>query len=290
MTAGAITDVPGVRAGHWTGSTTGVTVILAPTGCTAAGALGGGAPATREWALVEQGTLVQHVDAVVFAGGSAFGLAAAEGVVEFLAGRGQGFPTRYGPVPIVVGAAVFDAGAAGDPPGRAEGLAAAETAERGEPAASGPVGGGTGATVGKWRGADHAVAGGLGQASSSDGDVVVAALAVVNAVGDVMADDGTPLAASTAPAGAPAYPGLGPMESTTLVAVATNAALSKPDCRLVAESAHDGLARALRPAHTRFDGDVAVALATGAVAASVDRVRASATEVVARAVREAVRR
>jgi L-aminopeptidase/D-esterase-like protein len=293
-----ISSVPGVRVGHWTGESSGVTVVLAPAGTVGSGEVRGGAPATREVALLEPTRLVDRVDAVVFCGGSAFGLAAADGVVRFLAERGQGFPTTAGPVPIVVGAAVFDP-PWGTPPGAQEGYAAAVDAARGEPAACGRIGAGRGATVGKWRGREYAVPGGLGTAAVTEGDATVGALAVVNAAGDVIGSDGLVLAGSTASAAAPGFPvsfgdtpnpGPAPFEQTTLVVVATNARLTKNDCHLMAVSAHDGLARALRPAHTRYDGDLAVALATGDVDAHPDRLREAAAEAVAQAVRAAVKR
>lgn len=289
-----ITDVPGIRAGHWTGDGTGVTVVLAPSGCVGAGEVRGGAPATRESALLHQGSLVEQVDAVVFTGGSAFGLAACDGVMAFLEERGQGFPTPAGPVPIVAGAAIFDLVASGGVrPGAAEGRAAAVEAERGQPLATGAIGAGRGATVGKWRGVEHGVAGGLGTSVMREafegGDLVIGALAVVNAAGDVINGDGSILAGSSAGEEAPPFPSLYGATNTTLVLVATNGAFTKPECLLVAQSAHDGFARAVHPAHTRGDGDFAVALATGEVAAPVDLVRVRAAEVVAAAIRDAVR-
>lgn len=284
-----ITDVRGIRVGHWTGHATGVTVVLAPSGCTGSGEVRGGAPATREVALLRPGALVERVDAVVLSGGSAFGLATADGVVDFLAERGQGFPTVAGPVPIVVGACVFDlVSSGGARPGPGEGRAAAEAAERGEPPATGRVGAGCGATVGTWRGRAHGVPGGLGSVSLRVGDAVVGALAVVNAAGDVVDAGGRVLAGSTAPPGTEPFSDARPFEQTTLVVVATDAALSKLECHLLAQSAHDGLARALRPAHTRFDGDVAFSLATGEVEVPVERVRVAAADAVAEAVRAAV--
>ncbi|MGH9036898.1 MAG: P1 family peptidase [Acidimicrobiia bacterium] len=289
MSTSAITDVTGIRVGHWTGERSGVTVVWAPAGTVGSGEVRGGAPATREVALLEPTRLVEQVDAVVFCGGSAFGLAAADGVVRFLAERGQGFPTTAGPVPIVVGAAVFDP-PWGTPPGAEEGYAAAVDAARGEPAVSGPIGAGRGATVGKWRGREFAVPGGLGTAAVTEGDATVGALAVANAAGDVIGADGLVRAGSTAPTTAPGFPVPAPFEQTTLVVVATDARLTKNDCHLLAVSAHDGLARALRPAHTRYDGDLAVALATGEVDAHPDRLREAAAEAVAQAVRAAVKR
>ena len=289
MTSGRITDVTGVRVGHWTGEHSGVTVLWVPAGTVGSGEVRGGAPATREVALLEPTRLVERVDAVVLCGGSAFGRAAADGVVRFLAERGQGFPTSAGPVPIVVGAAVFDP-PWGTPPGAPEGYAAAVAAAWGEPAACGPIGAGRGATVGKWRGREHAVPGGLGTAAVTEGDATVGALAVVNAAGDVIGSDGEVLAGSSAPAGTPGFPVAAPFEQTTLIVVATDARLTKTECHLMAVSAHDGLARALRPAHTRYDGDLAIALATGDVDAHPDRLREAAAEAVVQAVRAAVKR
>jgi L-aminopeptidase/D-esterase-like protein len=251
------------------------------------GEVRGGAPATRETALLEPTRLVERVDAVVLAGGSAFGLSAADGVMRFLAERGQGFPTPAGPVPIVVAAALFDLPVARTP-GPEEGWAAAVDAARGEPAVSGRVGAGRGATVGKWRGREYAVAGGLGTAAVREGDATVGALVACNPAGDVIGPDGLVLAGSTAPDGAPGFPAPTPFEHTTLVVVATDARIGKAECHLLAQSAHDGLAGAIRPSHTRYDGDFAAVLATGEVEAHPDRLRMAATEAVARAVRAAV--
>ncbi len=289
MSAASLTDVTGVRVGHWTGAHSGVTVVWAPAGTVGSGEVRGGAPATREVALLEPTRLVQRVDAVVISGGSAFGLAAADGVMRFLAERGQGFPTAAGPVPIVVGAAVFDP-PWGTPPGAEEGYAAAVDAARGTPGACGLIGAGRGATVGKWRGREFAVAGGLGTAAVVEGDATVGALAVVNAAGDVIGPDGEVLAGSSAPATEAGFPATAPLEQTTIVVVATDARLGKNDCHLMAVSAHDGLARALRPAHTRYDGDLVVALATGGVDGHPDRLREAAAEAVAQAIRAAVKR
>jgi L-aminopeptidase/D-esterase-like protein len=283
-----ITDVPGLRVGHWTGERTGVTVVWAPAGTVGSGEVRGGAPATRETALLDPVRLMTQVDAVVLTGGSAFGLAAADGVVRFLAERGQGFPTAAGPVPIVVGAALFDL-PCGTPPGPEEGYAAAVDAARGNAAGSGRIGAGRGASVGKWKGREHSVPAGLGTAAVTDDDgTIVGALVACNAAGDVLAADGTVLAGSAAPAGTAAFPALSPFENTTLVVVATDARLTKLECHLVAQSAHDGLARATRPAHTRYDGDFAAVLATGGRPAHLDRVREAAAAAVALAVRSAV--
>ena len=164
---------------------------------------------------------------------------------------------------------------------------------RDEPLVTGLVGAGAGATVGKWRGRGFEVDGGVGVATAEADGARVAALAVVNAVGDIVDADGTVVAGSTAPADAPAFPAPEPFEemraNTTLVAVVTDARLDKVACHLLAQSGHDGFAGALRPAHTRFDGDLVVVAATGTIDADVDRVRVAVADVVAGAIRAAAR-
>jgi L-aminopeptidase/D-esterase-like protein len=294
--------IAGLRIGHWTGDGTGVTVVLPPEGTIGSGEVRGGAPASREVALLEPGRTVSRVDAVVLAGGSAFGLATADGVMRFLAEQGRGFPTAGGPVPIVPAACVFDLVESAIPPGAEQGYAAAQAAV-GDSTATGRVGAGRGATVGKWRGREHAVPGGFGAAVSAVGDALVVAFAVVNAVGDVVAADGSVLAGSTAAPDAPAFPADAPFEeqgaaehgagpdgtNTTLVVVVTDAICDKAGCSLLAQSAHDGLARALHPAHTRFDGDLTIALATGRVEAHLDRLCVATADVVSEAIRVAPR-
>ena len=214
--------------------------------------------------------------------------------MRFLAERSVGFPTAGGPVPIVPAACIFDLVEAGETTPRPDhGHAAATAAAKATAAVTGRVGAGRGATVGKWRGREHAVPGGFGAAVARSDDAHVVAFAVVNAIGDVIADDGHVIAGSTALPGAPGFPVDTPFEeeaaNTTLVVVATDARCDKLACHLLAQSAHDGLARALRPAHTRFDGDLAIALATGAVDGHLDRLRAVAADVVAEAIRMAPR-
>jgi L-aminopeptidase/D-esterase-like protein len=214
-----------------------------------------------------------------------------------LAAQDRGFATRGGPVPIVPAAALFDLSEAREtnrPPGPEQGHAALLAAQQ-EPAPAletGRIGAGRGARLGKWRGGEHAVPGGLGSASARDGDVIVGALVVVNAVGDVVGADGTVLAGSSAPPDAPGFPDPAPFEeeggNTTLAVVVTNARLTKLQCHLLAQSSHYGLARAIHPSHTRHDGDIAFALATGAVDAKFDRVRMLATDATAEAVRHSV--
>lgn len=306
-----IAEVAGITVGHWTGEARGVTVVVCPPNTVGSGEVRGGAPATREIALLDPVRTVEHIDAVVLSGGSVFGLAAAQGVVEWLAEAGRGFMTSGGNVPIVPAAAIFDLAApvgpdggapAGSPmawyPGPDEGRAAAVAAHGGT-VEQGRVGAGRGALVGRWRGAEHAVAGGLGSASTTVDGATIGALAVVNAVGDVIGADGSVLAGSMAPPGTPGFPDVAPFEATTLVVVATDAICTKVDCHLLAMSGHHGLARAIEPSHTRYDGDLVIALATGSAngavsanargAANLDRLRVAATAMVAEAVRNAVR-
>ena len=278
-----ITEVAGIRIGHWTDeiARTGCTVVLLPEGTVGSGEVRGGAPATREFDLLAPGRLVERVDAVVLTGGSAFGLAAADGVMRWCEEHGHGFPTGGGVVPIVVAMALFDlaTGDASVRPGAVEGYAACEAATGGPPAL-GAVGAGAGATVGNITGAPRP--GGLGSTSVRDGDLVVGAIAAVNAFGEVVArgDEPGPEPFASAPAA--------PFESTTLVVVATNGALPKTACLAVAQGGHDGLARALDPPHSVYDGDAVVAVATGAVEARPDHVRGLAVRAVAAAVRAAV--
>ena len=279
-----ITDVPGVEVGHWTDARarTGCTVVLVPEGTTASAEVRGGAPASRELDLLVPDRLVDRIDAVVLTGGSAFGLAAADGVMVWLEERGRGFATSAGPVPIVPTLALYDlaVGAADVRPGSAEGRAACDDARPGA-VAHGTVGAGTGATTGRWRGPTHVVPGGLGGATVRVGDLVVAALVAVNAYGSIDADgSGLGDVEHVLPSIPPA-----PMGNTTIGVIATNARLDKVGCLVVAQGGHDGLGRALVPAHTRADGDALVALATGEVDAAVDHVRLLAVAAVERAVR-----
>src|SRR5690349_9905091 len=264
--------------GHWTGDGTGVTVILPPDGTVGSGEVRGGAPATREFALLEPTRLVDRVDAVVLSGGSAFGLAAAEGVMSLLRERGTGFETPAGPVPIVIGMSIFDGSVLTGPPDAAGGRAAALAAYAGTELAGGRVGAGTGASTGKWRG--RLDPGGLGLAEREAGAVRVAAVVAVNAWGDVLGRDGEPLFGGTPGAARPAAP-YG-MQNTTVAVVLTDARLSKNDCFLLAQSGHTGFARAIHPAHSRYDGDAVVALATGrsAAEADLDLLRAVAVDTV----------
>jgi L-aminopeptidase/D-esterase-like protein len=279
-------------AGHWTGAGTGVTVIVPPPGTVGSGEVRGGAPATREFALLDPSRTVDRVDAVVLSGGSAFGLAAGDGAVGLLRERGAGFPTPFGPVPIVVGMSIFDASVAGTPPDAASGRRAMVAALSGAELATGAVGAGAGASTGKWRG--RLDPGGLGVARGAAGPASLVAVAVVNAWGDVLGSGGRPLFAASEPAPSASNPfeAPGALTNTTIAVLLTDAGLSKADCYLLAQSGHTGFARALHPAHSRYDGDAVVALATGEVTAEVnlDLLRAAAAEVMAAAIRAAVTR
>jgi L-aminopeptidase/D-esterase-like protein len=305
----AITDVPGLRVGHATDAKamTGCTVVL----CPKEGAVGGvdqrgGAPGTRETDLLRPMHMVERVNAVLLAGGSAFGLDAAGGVVRWLEERDMGFDARVARVPIVPAAILFDldVGDAGVRPDAAMGYAACEAAGDG-PVAEGSVGAGTGCTVGKVLGPGHASKGGLGTASVDlGGGVVVGAIVAVNAFGDVMdPHTGEILAGARALTGGGLADTLATMKgllgktvlrfagggNTVIGVVATNARLSKEEANKMAQMAHDGLARAIRPAHTMFDGDTLFALAAGQKKADVNLVGAYAAEVVAQAIVRAVR-
>jgi L-aminopeptidase/D-esterase-like protein len=283
----ALTDVPGIRVGHHqrldpdaalgAGWATGTTVVLTPPGTVGAVDVRGGAPGTRETDLLDPINSVRHVDAVVLSGGSAYGLAAADGVMSWLEKQGRGVATDGGVVPIVPAAVIFDLPVGGWQcrPTAEFGYAAAESA--GADVAIGTVGAGTGARVGVLKG-------GVGTASMMlDSGVTVGALVVVNAAGDAV-DPATGLPwpayqieefgliappADQVAAYADRHTELSPL-NTTIAVIATDAALSPAGCRRVAVAAHDGLARTLRPCHTPLDGDTVFALATGAIEVAPD--------------------
>jgi len=290
-----------VTVGHWTdlAGWTGCTVILPPDGSVAACEVRGGGPGTRESDLLGPGASATGVHAVLLTGGSAFGLAAADGVVQYLSERGIGVRTRAGVVPLVPAAVVYDLalGSAEVRPDAAAGfaacLAAATTLERGS------VGAGTGCTVGKLLGPECWTKGGLGLASTrlSDGALVVS-LAVVNAFGEVVAEDGSVLAGAwrdgtyrrTADLLARGESHLRPWrEATTLVCVLTDAALTKSEAWAVARATNAGIARAVDPSATAVDGDVAYCVATGRVESDALVVSTLAAEATTRAIRDAVR-
>jgi L-aminopeptidase/D-esterase-like protein len=281
--AGGLTDVGGLRVGHFTDPRrpTGCTVVLAEGGAVCGVDVRGGAPGTRETDLLDPVSTVQQVHAVLLSGGSAFGLEAATGVVRYLEEKGVGFPVSVGKVPIVPAAILYDLGI-GDwtiRPDAKAGYEAARAASAGA-VVEGSVGAGAGATVGKVFGPGSAMKGGVGTASVRlPGGAVVAALVAVNAYGDVVDPaTGRLLAGARTPdgqglrgaidailAGTPPGRSLAG-ESTSIGVVATNVALTRAEATKVAQMAHDGLARSIRPVHTPWDGDVLFALSTGGVA------------------------
>jgi L-aminopeptidase/D-esterase-like protein len=297
-----------LAVGHWTDPVglTGCTVVVPPPGNVAAASVRGGGPGTRETDLLQPQAHVEGVSAILLTGGSAFGLHAAQGVVEWCERRGLGYGRFGRPIPIVPAAVLFDL-MVGDwdaRPGPAEGEAACLAAST----ADGPlgnVGAGMGATVGKAAGPEHMTKGGLGWAVLEAGPVTVGALAAVNAGGDVLDEDGTVLAGARVPGGArtalreqlaaPATDGevrpepVPPGGSTTLALVATNATLTKGEVHRVAVQAHDGMARAISPVHTSFDGDTVFAVAVPRVPAAMDLVAFLAEEALAAAIRAGVR-
>jgi len=284
---------------------TGCTVVLCPAGAVGGVDQRGGAPGTRETDPLRPLHIVQKAHAVVLAGGSAFGLEAATGVVRYLEERGIGFDMRVARVPIVPAAILFDLGIGRSDvrPDAAMGYAACLAANDG-PVAEGNVGAGAGATVGKVLGLPQAMKAGLGTASVDlGGGLIVGALVAVNAFGDVVDPrTGHILAGARRPDGTGFADTLSvlrervngpPMRfgapgNTVIGVVATNANLTKEGANKVAQMAHDGIARAVRPAHTMFDGDTLFALATGQVEADVNIVGAFAAEVVAQAIVRAV--
>lgn len=275
-----LAEVAGLRVGHATDEEgiTGCTVVLATDGAVAGVDVRGSAPGTRETDLLRPTALVERVHAICLAGGSAFGLAAADGVMAWLAERGIGVETGVRRVPIVPAAVIFDlaVGDAGAAPGPGMGRAACDAAASGAPAAEGSVGAGTGATVGKLAGFASATKGGVGTASRRlrDGSTI-GALAVTNAIGNVVGRSGRVLAGVRGANGGfidgeellGARPPDGLIDrfgtSTTLVVLGTDAPLDRAGCRKVAELGHDGLAIAIRPVHTMLDGDTVFALSTG---------------------------
>lgn len=301
MLTDRLTDVEGVRVGQWTDSTakTGCTVIVVPPGTIASGEVRGGAPGTREFDLLDPTRMVETIDAVLLCGGSAFGLAAADGVVRWCEENERGHLTAHGRVPIVVGAVIYDLGVGSSTvrPGPTEGYQAATDAAT-DSHDVGLVGAGTGATVNKLSGSPRP--GGLGSATVASGDVIVSALMVVNSLGDVV--DGPLTDASLRDLVPELQARLASLPqrtnregavrtNTTIGVLATNATLSKLECFLLAQSGHDGIARAIWPAHLSGDGDALIVLSVPSndrpIHAPIDAIRALSVEAVARAIRAA---
>lgn len=312
----AITDIPGILVGHAQdqAALTGCTVILCEQGAVGGVDQRGGAPGTREVDALHPLHLVNKVHGVVLAGGSAFGLDAATGVMRFLEEKGVGFNTGVYKIPIVPAAILFDLGVGSGKvrPDAAMGYLACQNATS-EPPAEGNAGAGMGATVGKILGLGQCMKSGIGTASLEIGSgVIVGAIAAVNAFGDVIdPTTGQIIAGARAKdigpvhIGAPGYfadtlqvmksligrtsLGFSKGKDTVIGVIATNAELDKETANKVAQMAHDGLARTIRPAHTMLDGDTIFALATGEHPADVNIVGAYAAEVFAQAILRAVR-
>ena len=294
-----LTAIDGIKVGHATDAAarTGCTVVLCPAGATAGVDVRGAAPGTRETEALRPGRLVQKAHAVLLTGGSAFGLDAAGGVVQYLEEQNVGFPAGSVRVPIVPAAVIFDLGS-GDAnvrPDRGMGYQACLSATD-EPVVMGTIGAGTGATVGKAPGVTSSP-GGVGSACMRlDSGLIVAAIVVVNALGNVVhpktgeilaggKEDGAFVDITERLLDADVVQGT----NTTIGVVATNATLSPAETHRVAEMAHDGMARSIRPAHTMFDGDTLFALATGLHTGSpVNTVGILAAEVVAASIVNAV--
>lgn len=303
---GAITDVAGIKVGHFTDTRrpTGCTVVLTEDGVTAGVDVRGAAPGTRETDLLDPSNLVDKVHAIMLAGGSAFGLDAASGAMRWLDEHGFGFPAASVRVPIVPAAVLFDL-PVGDPrirPDAEAGYRACEAASTAPPA-EGSVGAGAGATVGKLYGTERAMKGGIGTASATIGTVTVGAIVAVNAVGDVIDPNSGQVIAGARSADGQSLigltrtmlagempPGIGAGSATTIGVVATDAVLTKAEARKLAQHAHDGYARTIDPVHTMWDGDTIFGLATGrsGVAGDMMLLGAVAAQVMAAAVVRAV--
>jgi L-aminopeptidase/D-esterase-like protein len=295
-----ITEINGITVGHYTDekNITGCTVILCPPKTVASCDVRGSSPGSRELMLLAPEKQMQEVHAVLLSGGSAYGLGAANGVMQFLAERNIGYKTPWAIVPIVPTAIIFDLniGSASVFPTPENAYAACTNAA--VQFEQGSVGAGTGAVAGKWNGFQHAMKGGIGSASLRIGDVVVGAIAVVNAVGDIVDEQGVIIAGAQQEGrffgaenrmqalNTPHL--LVRNTNTTLAVVASNARLTKVDTYRAAQRVHDGMARAIIPCHTTFDGDASIALSTGEVTAPIDLVAEMCAEATAAAIRNAV--
>ena len=301
----SITDVPGIRVGHAQDHEggTGCTVVL-PDGAAVCGVdVAGGGPGTREIAALDPVNLIQSVHAVYLGGGSAYGLAGADGVMRWCEDNSRGFNVGVGIVPIVPGAVLFDlpVGSYKSRPDAEMGYRACENASAGE-CIMGNVGAGTGATIGKSRGFDGMMKGGLGTASIKIGDIVIGALVAVNCFGNIIDPSTGEIIAGVQPEDggefkAPTHyirqvlsTGINPLTSnTTIGVVATNAKLNKSQATKISKMTHDGYARAINPIHTMHDGDTIFTLSTGDVEADISAIGAVAAEVMSEAIIRGVR-
>ena len=295
---GSITDIKGIEVGHYTDkeARTGCTVVLCKNGAVGGVDVRGSAPGTRETDLMRGYNSVERIQAVMLSGGSAYGLDAASGAMQYLEEQGIGENVGVGVVPIVPGAVIFDL-AVGDPktrPGKAEGYAACLNAADSTPVGS--VGAGTGATVSKAFGMEYAVNSGVGTACVElEGGVKVGAIAVVNALGDIY-DPATGELVAAANIGGKMTPcmespalGQASFGNTTIGVVATNAKLTREEANKLAAMAHDGLAMAIRPVHTSLDGDTFFAMSTGELEDPLLPVLIAGVRAVSMAVLDAVR-
>ena len=297
-----LTDIPGILVGHSSDydGLTGCTVILCEKGAVGGGEIRGFATGTGEWDLLSPYHVTEKIHAVVFAGGSAFGLEAAAGVRRFLAHKGIGVETPSAKVPLVVSAILYDLsiGKASAHPTREMGEAASAAATD-KPVAEGNIGAGTGATVGKILGMKNAMKSGLGSFTVTlPSGVMVSALAAVNAMGDVIDPATSKIIAGARDSNGNFVnsaevmkkgSGQGLVRNTTLVAVVTNAALTKVDANRLAHIAQLGMARTINPVNTTSDGDLVIALSIGAEKASIDALGVAASEAVAESIVRAVR-
>jgi len=297
MYSGSITDITGVTAGHYTDSEnmTGCTVVIMEGGAVCGVDVRGSAPGTRETDLLRPMNTVQKANALLLSGGSAFGLAAADGVMRWLEERGEGFETGFARVPIVPAAVLYDLGCgnASVRPGAQEGYAACEAASS-ESLMQGRAGAGTGASVGKAGGSQYASPGGFGTASIEMDGVIVSACFAVNAFGDIYDHtNGKRLAGmrgmsvydALIQGGAGDFSGM----NTTIGIIGTNAELTKEQACKLASIGQDGIAMCVRPAHTMFDGDTVFAFGTGEKQCDLSTLLAAGAEAAARAIENAVR-
>lgn len=297
MYSGCITDIDGVTAGHYTDkkNMTGCTVVIIEGGGVCGVDVRGSAPGTRETDLLRPTNLVQKANAIVLAGGSAFGLSAADGVMRWLEAQGQGLDTGYAHVPIVPAAVLYDLGigSAEIRPNANSGYTACERASS-KQLVQGSFGAGTGATVGKAAGMQSAAKGGFGTASISlDNGIIVSACFAVNAFGDIYDPntgkktagiDGTSTYDIITKGAPQDFSG----KNTTLGIIGTNAALTKEQANKLASMGQDGIAMCIRPAHTMFDGDTVFAFGTGQKQCDINAVLALGAEVSARAISNAI--
>ncbi len=295
-----VRKIPGVRIGNWEDENggTGCTVVIAENGAPTGVDVRGGAPGTRETDLLDPINLVEKVHAVFLAGGSAFGLDAAGGIMQYLEERGIGFDVGVTKVPIVTGAVLFDLtyGDSRVRPGRESGYKACIAAERND-FREGSYGAGTGATVGKAKGMEYAMKGGLGSFCYEKDGLMVGAIVAVNALGNiwdpqkneylagVLCDDrksisdAEKLIIETVNNDNKEFKG-----NTTIGLVVTNGKFNKTGCKKIAQMAHDGFARTIRPSHTQMDGDSIFVMSTGEIQADINAVGILAADAVANAV------